>query len=192
MAKRKTPRKMPYKHNFPIRRTHPISGTITMENQPHKVFVPTEIVTLLLTEHAVKRSKELHGRGNSQTCSGSLCVYQQRDCFTHPVTGVTDFLYSRVFIQSDDKKKECYGYMHSAPWFPKLNDQKGGHDKLLAKLKENKGPLSIVLRPIEYQPPAPHGNRTGTRPRRSARKRGTHLRAAVGTYGFDTAYKEPK
>jgi len=191
MAKIKRPKKMAYKHNFPIRRVHPITGAISMENQPHKVLIPGEPVTLLLTADAVIRSKKLHGRGNSQTCSGSMCVYAQRNCFEHPVTGVSDFLYSRAFIQSDHKKLECYGYSHDADWFPKLNDKKGGHDALLARIKENGGPIPIVLRPIEETKPHDRiGRITGKMPRRSAKKRGTHLRAAVGTYGFDAMYSK--
>jgi hypothetical protein len=187
MAKR--PRKMKNKHNFPVRRVNPITGEITMENQSHTVLVPPEPVTLLLNEDGVLRSKGLRGRGNSQTCSGSLCVYMQRNCFSHPVTGVTDFLYARAFLQSDAKKRECYGYVHECSWFPKLNDQKGGHDLLLAKIKENGGPIQITLRPI-YRENSHFrvGKKSGVRPRRSPKHRGSHLRATVGSYGFDEAY----
>lgn len=189
MARR--PKKLNRKHNFPTRRVNPITGQITMENQPHTVLIPIEPVTIYLTEEGVQRSKKLRGRGNSQTCSGSVCVYLQRDLFSHPVTGVVDFNYSRAHVQSDAARHECYGYEHNCGWFPKLNDRKGGHDLILEKIKENGGPIAVELYPIREQrfSGAKAGNRTGSRPRRSPKKRGAHLRATVGMYGFEEAYK---
>jgi hypothetical protein len=182
-------KKMLNKHNFPIRRVNPINGRITMETMPHTVMIPGEELSLFITEEGVLRSKKLRGRGNSAACTGSLCVYQQREVIDHPVTGVTDFLYSRVFIQSDDKKKICYGYEHSDAWFPKMNDLKGGHDQILKKIRENGGPILIKLRPIANTPPHDRvGNINGSMPRRSSKKRGAHLRAMVGAYGIEVAY----
>jgi hypothetical protein len=188
----KRPKKMRLKHPFYFRVVNPMTGKITMDKQPHTVLIPSVPIKLHITEDGVITSKKMRGRGDSSRCTGSVCVWRERDQIPHDVTGVTDFNYSTVHIQSNSRRRECYGYTHKQPWFPKLNDRKDGHDKILEKIKENGGPIEIELYPIEarpYQGSDSRGKQNGTKPRRSPRHRGAHLRAVIGERGFDAGYE---
>jgi hypothetical protein len=188
----KRPKKMRAKHMFYIRQVNPMTGKISMDKQPHTVLIPREPITIHITSDRVIRSKNLRGRGDSQRCTGSVCVWDERHQIEHDVTGVCDFNYSTVHIQSSNERRECYGYTHSQPWFPKLNDRKDGHDKILEKLKEAGGQIDMELSPITsrpYQGAASRGKKNGSKPRRSPKHRGAHLRAIIGAYGVDAGYQ---
>jgi hypothetical protein len=183
---------MRLKHLFYLRQVNPMTGKITMDKQPHTVFIPSVPIKLHITADRVLLSKKMRGRGDSSRCTGSVCVWSEREQIPHDVTGVCDFNYSTVHIQSNSGRRECYGYTHKEAWFPKLNDRKDGHDKILEKIKEAGGPIEIDLYPIEarpYQGNSSRGKKDGTKKRRSPKHRGAHLRAIIGQHGFEAAYE---
>jgi hypothetical protein len=121
-----------------------------------KVIPATESVAPVLTPNHVRRSMRLKGRGNSQTCSGSICMIENKGLFPHNVVGYSDFTDVRAWIMSKWEPKkggginaECVQYAHSAGWLSKANDRSGGAQSLLADLEAEGGDgRTLHLRPM--------------------------------------------
>lgn len=146
-------------------------------------------VDLILTADDVRRSIKLKGVGNTQTCSMAVCAKRQAGAFPHPVEGYIDWQYRTAFVVSRVSKETglpvaCVAYEHSDT-IAKLNDTKGGQEKLLAQL-EGDGERVIHLRPIrarKARPGRPHSGRTnGSHSSRPAAV-GAKLRFAVAQLG---------
>ena len=123
-----------------------------------KVIRATEPVDLILKAEHVRRSIELDGVGNTQTCSMAVCTLRQAENFPHPVEGYVDWQYTRAFVVSKISKEtggpcECYVYEHDDN-IGKLNDSKGGQLKLLTSLEKN-GDRIISLKPTKKRAPRP-------------------------------------
>jgi hypothetical protein len=169
-------------HNFHERKTHPITGKISKRKVPHTVLMPPEDVTLTITEKMLDQSSKLRGRGDSMRCPGACCVFNHQTVFPIPITGVVDFNYSTVHIQTDDRPghETCLGYKLAEHWFPKENDKKGGIELLRRRVRDNGGSLDLHLTPIEpVKYAGKQGKTTNAKPRRPSenRGRGIHLRA---------------
>jgi hypothetical protein len=149
-----------------------------------KVVHATEPVALQLDAGTVERSMKIDGAGNTAKCSGSVCIYEHRDLFPHPVIGWTDFTYSRAFIasklDSHGLPSECVAYEHDNNAMARLNDGPDGHKKLLAKIRKY-GPITLRLKP--YRPRSevgrPGAHRATTGVRSPLRRIGANLRFAV-------------
>jgi hypothetical protein len=182
MAKRI--KRMKNDHGFLMLYKNPLTGKMKKGPAMAKVLIPSEPLTLDITANGVLRSKRLKGRGSTQLCSGAVCVVEQQGRIYHPVTGTVDFQDSRAFLASKEDGRgptECYGYQHDDGWFVKINDEKGGHDKLLQMIADNDGqPLQLHLKPIG--PNLSTGRKGSTTSGPSGPKRlglkGHHLRAA--------------
>jgi hypothetical protein len=158
-----------------------------------KVIRARSPVTLDLMADHVKRSIKLKGVGNTQTCSMAVCSLAQKDRFPHPVMGFIDWQYSRAFVVTkvgrDGLPSECVEYSHSDD-IAKLNDTRGGQQKLLAGLLAN-GDRKISLRPTIDQTKAPgyrknaepKGKPDGSRTPRVHTARGGKLRFAIAQLG---------
>lgn len=143
-------------------------------------------VNLTLIAADVRRSMQLGGVGNTQTCSMAVCA--KRHKFPHPVEGYIDWQYSMAYVVSKVSKAtgmpvECYAYRHEDS-IAKLNDTKGGQQKLLKEL-ETKGDRIIRLYPPQKKrnrPGRPAGQRDGSRSSRPAGA-GAKLRFAMANLG---------
>lgn len=148
----------------------------------------TKKVELILTAADVRRSIMLKGVGNTQTCSMAVCAKRQASAFSHPVEGYIDWQYRTAFVVSKVSKETglpvaCVAYSHKDS-IAKLNDTKGGQEKLLAQL-EAEGDRVIRLHPIKMRKARPGrraGNRTGSHSSRPAAV-GAKLRFAVAQLG---------
>jgi len=152
-----------------------------------RVRVPTTDVTLPLKVEHVRESIRLKGIGNTATCSMAVCARREAECFPHPVEGYIDWFYKRAFVVSRLDKNgmpcECYVYAHK-DGIGKLNDTKGGQQKLLAQLEIDDDRL-IVLR---VPPPSigkdrikrPTGRKDG---KKRLQPRGAKLRFAAAQMG---------
>lgn len=154
-----------------------------------KVIPATKAVKLTLTADHVRRSMGMKGIGNTQTCSMAVCAKQQAEAFPHPVDGYIDWQYSRAYVVSKVSRDTglpiaCVAYTH-ADNIAKLNDSKGGQQKLLKQLEKD-GDLVINLRPIQrrltHHAKEGTGLRTGERSSRIA-AHGAKLRFAVAQLG---------
>jgi hypothetical protein len=173
-----------HRHAFRFKVTTNDGDTQTMVAWA-KVLHASAPVDLTLTADHVRRSIQLRGVGNTQTCSMAVCAKQQADKFPHPVNGYIDWQYSRAYVVTKVSKAtgmpiECVAYTHDDD-IAKLNDSKSGQKKLLEGLEAN-GEKVIRLRPIQRrltQHPKPKGSsRTGERTSRPA-AHGAKLRFAV-------------
>jgi hypothetical protein len=122
-----------------------------------KVIPAMVPVDPILTSNHLRKSIRLKGRGNSQTCSGSICIIDNRGLFPHPVEGYCDFTDTRAWIMSkwETKKRgggwhaECVEYEHSEGWLSKANDLRGGAQKLLEEFEKTGGNgRTLHLRPM--------------------------------------------
>lgn len=165
------------------------------EGEKAKVLIAKATVTrarkavdLILKAEDVRRSIKLKGVGNTQTCSMAVCAKRQSDAFPHPVEGYIDWQYARAFVVSKVSKQTglpvaCVVYRHGDD-IAKLNDSKGGQEKLLAQL-EAEGDRVIRLRPIVVRAARPNrttGKRTGSHSSRPAAV-GAKLRFAMAHLG---------
>lgn len=166
-----------------------VDGKPTVLTSWAKVFYPTKAVELFLTAEDVRRSIELKGVGNTQTCSMAICAKRSASAFPHPVEGYIDWQYSRAYVVSKVSKATglpiaCFVYAHADDW-AKLNDSKDGQRKLLKFLEEH-GNQVVRLRPVKRgshsAKPREMGRRTGTRSSRPAGT-GAKLRFAVAQLG---------
>lgn len=159
-----------------------------------KVILAKSKVQLDLTADHVRKSIQLKGVGNTQTCSMAVCSIAQKDRFPHPVMGFIDWQYSRAFVVTkigrDGLPCECVEYSHNDE-IAKLNDTKGGQKKLLAELMA-KGDRKVFLRPTadatklpSYRKSEgkPEGRTDGTRRARVHTARGGKLRFAIAQLG---------
>lgn len=154
-----------------------------------KVVRATKTVELTLTAADVRRSISLGGIGNTQTCSMAVCAKREEQKFPHPVEGYIDWQYSRAYVVTKVSKETgmpiaCVVYMHNDD-IAKLNDSKGGQQKLLKDLEEN-GDRVIRLKPVKKDhgrnPGRPRGRRDGSRSSRPAAM-GAKLRFAMAQLG---------
>ncbi len=134
------------------------------------VRIPRRAVVLPLTAEHVRRSINLGGIANTQTCSMAVCTIEHKESFQHPVVGFVDWYYNRAYVASkmgkDGLPSECYVYEHRDS-VARLNDSKGGQTKLLHALEEN-GPRVVKLYPPRPSPERPgrkRGKNTGERSR---------------------------
>lgn len=148
-------------------------------------------VTLTLSAEDVSRSIELKGIGNTQTCSMAVCAKRQENAFPHSVDGYIDWNYRTAFVVSrldsnTGMPSECFVYEHNDS-IAKLNDTKGGQEKLLADLRKNGN------RQIRLLPPRAKRSRDGETVKGSGKKdrglrkkpalKGANLRFAVASLG---------
>lgn len=161
-----------------------------------RVIPATSEVVPILTANHLRKSMRLKGRGNSQTCSGSICIIDNRGLFPHPCEGYCDFSDSRAWIMSkwETKKRgggwiaECVQYEHSEGWLSMANDIKGGAQKLLEELQREGGEgRALRLKPMPKRQlvsgkgadpkTIPSGRRDGSRTRkpRAAKLRRAHM-----------------
>jgi len=154
-----------------------------------KVIEAKRDVYLTLKAEHVRESIRLRGVGNTQTCSMAVCAQREQENFPHAVEGYIDWFYRRAFVVSRlDKNgmpRDCYVYEHS-DGIGKLNDSKGGQQKLLETLEAEGGERIIHLRPIRRNPTAKHppsGRRDGSRTKAQSMPRGSKLRFAVANMG---------
>lgn len=111
---------------------------------PHPVNLP------LAAEH-VRKSIKLKGVGNTGSCSMAVCAMANATLFGHPVEGYIDWQYGRAYVVSKVRNGlpvECYVYEHRDD-IAKLNDSKGGQQKLLKQLEENG---DRIIRLVPRQP----------------------------------------
>lgn len=161
------------------------AGVLTAKAHVRRAKTP---VKLILKADDVRESIRLKGIGNTQTCSMAVCAKRQADAFPHPVEGYIDWQYSRAFVVSkvgaeSNMPTECVVY-HHVDSIAKLNDTKGGQQKLLKELEKN-GDRVIRLYPIKLRKPRPgrpSGQRTGTHSSRPAAV-GAKLRFATANLG---------
>ena len=146
------------------------------------VFIP------LRAEH-VRRSIELNGAGNSQTCSMAICAKANEDCFPHVVEGTIDWFYSRAFVVAQTDRnglpRTCYVYAHG-DGIAKMNDSPGGQRKLLKELEAVGGERIVHLRVVKNKTKARSpgkGRRDGSRTKVISVPRGARLRWAVAQAG---------
>lgn len=145
-----------------------------------------DIYLPLKAEH-VRKSLELKGAGNTQTCSMAVCALANSDCFPHKVEGYIDWFYRRAYVVSRLDKNgipsECYVYAHR-DGIGQMNDTPGGQRKLLRELEESGGERIIHMHPIKddsrKRSPAT-GRRDGSRTK--VQPRGAKLRFAVAELG---------
>lgn len=120
-----------------------------------------KMVEIVLTAADVRRSIELKGVGNTATCSMAVCAKRSAAAFPHKVEGYIDWQYATAFVVSKVKNGlpvECVAYQHRDS-IAKINDTKGGQEKLLAELVAG-GSRKIRLHPIKARAPRP-GTRRG-------------------------------
>jgi hypothetical protein len=183
-------------------RRHPFYFSIEGDGEkrvPKPILVDVvdakEPVDVTLTAAHARRSIKLKGRGNTQTCPGSLCLKDHSALFPHKTDGhFVDWLYNRAFVSC---AVNAYGlptkfvrYAHDTS-FAQLQDLLGGQQKLLAKLEKD-GPLVIRLRPPPKHGPQPkgrpEGGRNGSRKPKTAHVlgglRGAKRRRAVVALGL--------
>lgn len=155
-----------------------------------RVIYAKKPVILTLTAADVKRSMEIDGVGNTQTCSMAVCAKRQAKAFGHPVEGgVIDWYYRRAYVSSHVSREnglpdECYAYAHKDK-IAQLNDTKGGQKKLLEDLLKN-GDREIRLYPILPSKPRPgraRGKNDGSRSKTISLGKGAKLRFAMANLG---------
>lgn len=182
MTKRKSPR-----HAFRFLIEHDDGSTQTLTAWA-KVKRAKRSVALTLTAEDVRRSIKQGGVGNTQTCSMAVCAKRQSEVFPHPVEGYIDWQYSRAYVVSKVSKTtrmptECVVYNHQDD-IAKLNDSRGGQQKLLDELV-SRGDRIIHLRAPSRHPKKPgvaKGRTTGERSSRLAAV-GAKLRFAMAQLG---------
>lgn len=154
-----------------------------------KIRYARKSAKLTLTTEDVRRSIKLKGAGNTQTCPMAICAKRHASAFSHPVDGYIDWQYSRAYVVSKVSKEtgmpiECVPYEHSDD-IAKLNDSKGGQEKLLRMLEAG-GDRIIRLTPVKrrkpYLKPRGEGRKDGTRSSRPVAL-GAKLRFAVAQLG---------
>jgi hypothetical protein len=141
-----------------------------------RVRHPKRTVRLTLKAEHVRASIRSNGVGNTQLCTMAFCARAHAKEFDHPYIGDIDWTYARAYVGSRRNKRtglpdECYVYAHSDD-IGKLNDTRGGQERLLADLEQN-GDRIITLRPY----PQRHGES-----KRGGTGRRTGERTAKGTY----------
>lgn len=121
-------------YKFPVIVSYPKTGT--------------EIT--LKASHA-KKSIQLGGVGNCQTCTVSCCVMDNPDAFPKKIGTVVDWTYSRVYIatryNSNGAPTHAIAYRHNRGDIAKRNDTPGGQKSILCELEAN-GPQVIMLLPM--------------------------------------------
>jgi hypothetical protein len=147
--------------------------------------------TLTLTAEHVRKSIELQGVGNTNTCAMAICSQSHADQFPFPFAGGVEWTYGRAWFASKYRNGlpiECYVMAHDDQ-IAQLNDTKGGQQKLLERLEKD-GPITISLRPVpESMPmsarkkrvPSHKGNYDGSKTAKSVK--GAKLRYATATLG---------
>lgn len=153
-----------------------------------KVINAKQDVYLPLKAEHVRRSIDLRGAGNTQTCSMAVCALANSECFPHKVEGYIDWFYRRAFVVSRLDKNgipsECYVYAHS-DGIGQMNDTPGGQRKLFNQLEKAGGERIIHLRPVRATDSGtrspPNGQRDGSRTK--VQPRGAKLRFAVAELG---------
>jgi hypothetical protein len=189
--RKKKPKKLPHRHAFRFKIPAGEGERSKVITSWADVIAATNVVVLTLTADDVRRSIRLKGVGNTQTCAMAVCAKRHADKFLdHDVEGYIDWQYSRCYVVSQLGKEtnqpvECYGYMHNDT-IARLNDTKGGQDKLLADLLLN-GPREVTLYPLRQRGSSPGsrkptGENDGTRTSKVG-VRGAHLRFAVANQG---------
>jgi hypothetical protein len=178
--------KSPPRHSFRFK----IEGQTKPLTAKAKVRRATKEVQLILTASDVRQSIKMKGGGNTQTCSMAVCAKRQADAFSHAVDGYIDWQYRTAFVVSKVSKQtgmpiECVAYEHKDK-IAKLNDTKGGQQKLLKEL-EAKGERVVRLLPIKkrtrtYGPRPNRAKPDGSRAPRPAGV-GAKLRFAVAQLG---------
>lgn len=145
-------------------------------------------VNLILTADDVRRSIKLKGVGNTQTCSMAVCAKRQASSFPHPVEGYIDWQYATAFVVSKVSKETglpvaCVAYGHRDK-IAKLNDTRGGQQKLLAELEAG-GDRVIRLLPIKKRVRDQSGRASRSRAdeSRMPRPHGAKLRFANALLG---------
>ncbi len=153
------------------------------------VRIPKRVVVLPLEAEDVRRSIELDGVGNTQTCSMAVCTVKHKDSFQHKVVGFVDWYYNRAYIaskiNSEGLPSECYVYEHRDS-VARVNDSKDGHKKLLRSLEENGSRLVKLYppRPSPERPGRKRGKNTGERSRaKTVLAKGAKLRSAFALRG---------
>ena len=130
----------------------------------------------------------LEGVGNTQTCSMAVCAKDNEQAFYHKVEGYIDWQYSRAYVVTKLSKETgmpiaCVAYEHKDD-IAKLNDSKGGQQKLLKQL-QSQGPRIIRLYPIRKnvrEAGRPKGKLNGSHSSRPV-SMGAKLRFAVAQLG---------
>ena len=153
------------------------------------VIFANKSVTLSLKAEHVRESIRRKGVGNTQTCSMAVCASREEDRFPHPVEGYIDWQYSRAYVVSKLDKTglpcECVAYRHYDE-IARLNDSKGGQQKLLAQL-EKYGDREIYLHSMVNEMGVPRihlpSKNTGNRKSRAHTLKGSKLRFAVAQLG---------
>lgn len=154
-----------------------------------KVVRAKKPATLELTEDDVRRSIELHGHGNCQTCAMACSAKRQPESFPHPFAGMLDWTYSKAHIVSKIDKEtglpsECYAYEHRDN-IAKLFDTTSGLKKLLKRLQDE-GPITVSLHPIKHrerEEGRPRGKIDGSRAPRATNLQGAKRRAVMAQLG---------
>lgn len=174
---------------------HPFRFKITGDDEKPRVITAwakvvrgIKPVELVLRADDVRRSIQLGGIGNTQTCSMAVCAKRQADAFPHPVEGLIDWTYRVAYVVSkigpSGLPVQCVAYSHDDN-VAQLNDSKGGQRKLLRGLEEG-GDRVIRLHPYRKQKARPvgrpFGGRTGARSQKVI-PRGAALRFAVAQVG---------
>ena len=166
MAKKRRTRQMRHAFRFKI---EPSGKILTFWA---KVIEAKRDVFLPLRSEHIRESMKLDGVGNTQTCSMAVCAQREKECFPHSVEGFIDWYYRRAFVVSRLDKNGlpsvCYVYEHS-DGIGKLNDTKGGQQKLLEQLQAAGGERVIHLMP-------PRNHHGSTKPRSPSRKDGSRTR----------------
>lgn len=174
----------PYRHTFrfKVKTNDGEEKIIAVKVRVHRAKAP---VTLTLTAADVRRSIELKGVGNTQTCSMAVCAKRHAQAFPHPVDGFIDWQYARAYVVSKISKAtglptECYCYAHSDD-IAKVNDSRGGQKKLLADLEAG------GARKIKLMPPPKFSQRESGRPRGREDGSRTIVRGVGAKYRFAVA-----
>lgn len=178
-----------HRHLFSMR-----SVDVTGKEHIHKIWAVVKqppkgtVIDLVLKAEHVQKSIDLHGVGNSQTCSMTVCMVHNGKLFPHPVAGYTDWYYSTVYVASKVDPvtgfpSECYRYVHGDE-IAAMNDTAAGQKKLLKLLKKN-GDQIVSIKARHRKDKTKFGG-TGRRDgsRSGVKVRGAKLRAATLQLGY--------
>lgn len=181
-----------HRHLFLFKVPDPLrQGKVKVIKSWARVIAAARPVALLLTAEDVKRSIDMDGVGNTQTCSMAICSLRQAHAFPHAVEGYIDWQYSRAYVvtklNKDGLPCECVVYRHEDD-IAKINDSKGGQKKLLADLAEH-GDRRILLGPMQRRFTSPDRTKVPDKkpikrgPSKVLHLRGANLRYAVASLG---------
>ena len=180
------------RHAFIISFNMP-DGSVVEQKQFAKVRTPRSAIEVTLTGADVLKSIQVHGVGNTMTCSMAMCVNRLRSAFPHPVPphGFIDWQYRTCYVVSKVDKRtklptECYRYLHNSK-VAHINDTVGGQQELLKMVREAGGSITIRLSPrrrIDATKKGGTGRKTGSRSTVVGRSTGAHARKAFANLGL--------